>query len=70
MITQLESQDLEDQKLDQTLQQLLRRRSVDFLLIIVLNFRDLLPSVSLYWAMYHKVRQVSQSSAVIQVRNC
>jgi len=67
MITLLENQ--VNTKLNLTLQDLLTRRSVDFLLIILLNFRSLLPSLSLYWALYPKVREVSLDSTIERTIN-
>ena len=62
MITRLESQ--VNTGLNLTLQDLLTRRSVDFLVITLLNFRNLVPSLSLYWVLYLKVREVSLGSTV------
>ncbi|KAF8420255.1 hypothetical protein EV426DRAFT_613002 [Tirmania nivea] len=62
MITWLENQ--VNTRLNLILQDLLTRRGVDFLLIILLNFKNLLPSLSLYWTLYPKIREVLRTPAL------
>ncbi|KAF8463423.1 hypothetical protein BDZ91DRAFT_305418 [Kalaharituber pfeilii] len=58
---------LEDQVnkgLSQAVQELLTRRSVDFLVIILINFGNLCPRPNYYWTLYREIQIVLQIPAL------
>ncbi|KAF8426772.1 hypothetical protein EV426DRAFT_448429 [Tirmania nivea] len=60
-------QDQVTHELPPPLQGLLARRSIDFLLIVLLNFRNINPRLNFYWVLSSKVQEVSFSSTCLAV---